>query len=77
MSSSAPKLNEEERAALARARASMAFEGYPTTEEQAAAAVTFVHDNELVEKGVEAMLLLPEQALLALDRAWEEARLKG
>ena len=48
-------LNEEERAALARARASMALEGYPTTEEQAAAAVAFVQANDLVEKSVEAM----------------------
>lgn len=67
-------LNEEERAALARARASMALEGYPTTEEQAAAAVAFVQVNDLVEKGFEAMGLPLADALAELDRAWTEAR---
>ena len=76
MSSSAPKLNEEERSALARARASMAFEGYPTTEEQAAAAVAFVQANGLLEKGVEAVELPLPEALSALDRAWKEVRVE-
>lgn len=74
MPSPAPNLNEEERAALARARASMAFEGYPTTDEQAVAAVAFIQASELVEKGGKALSLPVEEALSALDSAWEESR---
>ena len=74
MPSTTPILNEEERAALARARASMALEGYPTTEEQATAAVALVQVNELVEKGEQAMGLPLADGLAALDRAWEETR---
>ena len=66
-------LTEDEHAALARARASMAFEGYSTTDEQAAAAVAFVQENGLVEKGVEALKLPIEESLAALDQAWKEA----
>ena len=61
MPSPVPKLNEEERAALARARASMALEGYPTTDEQAAAAVAVVQDNDLVENGHYGQWPLPSQ----------------
>lgn len=74
MAAPAMNLSDEERAALERARANMAFEGYPTTDEQAAAVVAFVRENGLVEKAAEAMKLPVEEALEAIHRMWETAR---